>query len=554
MNSSTTASAPQSSTSIFRDKNFYIINLMTLIGILGGTLYNPALPTIQKFFQVTEEQASWISTIFLLPSALITPVFGILADTLGRKQIIIPSLLVFALGGVFSGLTSNFTTHLGWRFLQGVGASSLEPLQLTIIGDLYQGRKLGTAMAFNAALIGISGALLPLIGGILGQFNWRYTFFAAALALPLVFLVITTLKLPKQQHHQVEKFELKSYLQDTWKSINNRQVLGLFYALFSLFLMQTLCLTYIPFLARNRFQTEDLVNGILLMVISIGLAAAAAQLGRFTQIFSEIKLIKLSFILFAVALLILPLVPNFWLLFIPLLLLGAAQGIALPSCQALLGGLSAKESRGGFTAVNVTVLSWGQTLGPFLGSLALKFWGMQAVFYTCAVFALVSFAIFNYMLTTKIFNFTAKTVQLQIPERPEQTTLLPRPSLQQPTAGTIGAGSTILQQPIAQLLHVQTKKLIELPEDFQLISIGKSSENIQPEVDLTDFPNSGVVSRVHAQIRFDGTEYYIQDLNSSNGTFINNYPVLPGVWYKLKPGVRIGFGRRDMITFMFAIA
>ncbi|MBP5973344.1 MFS transporter [Brasilonema sp. CT11] len=542
MNQSTTRSQPKSSTNIFRDKNFYIINLVTVVGILGGTLYNPALPTIQKFFKVTEQDASWISTLFQLPGAVITPIFGILADVLGRKQVLIPSLLVFALGAGLSGWTSNFRTHLGGRFVQGVGAASLEPLQLTILSDLYQGRKLGTAMAFNAGLIGMSGALFPLIGGILGEINWQYTFLPGLVAIPIALLVLLTLGLPRQPQN-TEKFQLKSYLQSTWNSINNRHVLGLLFAVMSLFLLQTLCLTYIPFLATEKFKTSDWQNGIILTSMSIALALFAAQLGRLTQSLSEIKLIKLSFILFAIALLILPIIPNFWLIFIPMFLLGAAQGIALPSSQALLGGLSAQDSRAGFMAVNTSIMSWGQTLGPFLGSLAITFWGLPAVFYSSAVFAVISFAIFNYFLTTKIFNFTAKTVQLELPVNTDETTLIPPQT----------ASPTILQPSIAQLLHVQTNRVFELPDHFQVINIGKSSNRIIPEVDLSDLPNSELVSRVHAQIRFDGKEYYIQDLNSSNGTYINNYPVIPGVWYKLKPGIRIGIGRRDTITFMFAL-
>ncbi|KAB8330172.1 MFS transporter [Scytonema tolypothrichoides VB-61278] len=541
MNQATPRSQPKSSTNIFQDKNFYIINFVTLVGILGGTLYNPALPTIQKFFQVTEEQASWISTLFQLPGAVITPIFGILADVLGRKQVLIPSLLAFAVGAGLSGWTSNFTTHLGGRLVQGVGAASLEPLQLTILSDLYQGRKLGAAMAFNASLIGMSGALFPLLGGILGEINWQYTFLPGLVAIPIAFLVLVILKLPRQPQ-STEKFQLKSYLQSTWNSINNRHVLGLLFAVMSLFLLQTLCLTYIPFLATDKFKTSDWQNGIILTSMSIALALFAAQLGRLTQSLSEIKLIKLSFILFAVALLIIPIIPNFWLIFIPMFLLGAAQGIALPSSQALLGGLSAQESRAGFMAVNTSIMSWGQTLGPFLGSLAIRFWGLQAVFFSSAVFAVVSFAIFNYFLTTKIFNFTAKTIQLELPVNTEEATLIPQPG-----------SPTIFQPSIAQLLHVQTNRVFELPEHFQVINIGKSSNRIIPEVDLSDLPNSELVSRVHAQIRFDGKEYYIQDLNSSNGTYINNYPVIPGVWYKLKPGIRIGIGRRDMITFMFAL-
>jgi MFS transporter, ACDE family, multidrug resistance protein len=550
--SNTTANPQQKSpTNIFQDKNFYIINFVTLMGILGGTLYNPALPTIQRFFNVTTDQASWTSTIYQLPSAVITPIFGILADTLGRKQILLPSLLLFAFGGAFSGLASNFTAHLGWRFVQGIGAASLEPLQLTIIGDLYRGRVLGTAMAFNAGLIGMSGAIFPLMGGFLAAFDWRYTFLLALLAIPIAFSVITTLRLPRQNNTKKEKFELKSYLKVTWKSVNNRHVLGLLFAVLSLFLMQTLCLTYIPFLAADKFRTSEVVNGMLLASMSVSMAIIASQLGNFVRIISEIKLIKLSFLLFAIALVLFPLVPNFWFLLIPMFLLGAAQGIALPSSQALLAGLSAQESRAGFMAINTTIMSWGQTLGPFVGSLAVRFWEIQSVFYTSAIFSVVSFAIFNYFLTTKVLNFTAKTIQLQLPTSSEAAS----------ESSVYSVSNTIAQQPVAQLYHVQTHRAIELPEHFQVVNIGKSSvgkaspkenRNIS-EVDLADLPNAGVVSRLHAQIRFDGEEYYIQDMNSTNGTYINKYPMIPGVWYKLKPGLRLGFGRRDAIAFVFQL-
>lgn len=534
--------AQKSPTNIFQDKNFYIINFVTLMGILGGTLFNPVLPTIQHFFNVSEAQASWTSIIYQLPSAIITPIFGILADILGRKIILIPSLLLFAFGGAFSGLAANFTSHLGWRLLQGVGAASLEPLQVTIIGDLYRGRMLGMAMAFNAGLIGMSGAIFPLIGGKLGEFNWRYTFLPAVIAVPLALLAITTLRVPKG-HHRARDFEFQAYLQSTWNSINKRPVIGLLFAAMSLFLLQTLCLTFIPFLATERFRTAEAVNGAILASMSISLALVAAQLGRFVRHLSEIKLIKLSFLLFAIALIILPLVPNFWLLFIPMFLLGAAQGIALPSSQALLAGLAAQESRGGFMAINMTIVSWGQTLGPLLGSIAVIVGGIKAVFFASAVFGLISFAVFNYFLTTKVLSFTAKTIYMGAPST-GQPTQFPESAPPLPT---------IVQQPVAHLFHVQTNRTIELPEHFELINIGKSSGGMPVEVDFSELPNAGVISRLHAQIRFDGSEYYIQDVGSSNGTYINKYPVLPGVWYKLKPDLHISFGRRDLVSFVFQV-
>ncbi|MBD2202663.1 MFS transporter [Calothrix sp. FACHB-1219] len=542
MQTSMTNLKPKNPTNIFQDKNFYIVNLVTVMGIVGGTLFNPVLPTIQHFFQVSEAQISWTAALYQLPSAIITPIFGILADSLGRKAILIPSLLLFAFSGLFSGLTSNFTTHLGWRLLQGVGAASLEPLQVTIIADLYRGRSLGMAMAFNASLIGISGALLPLIGGKLGEFNWRYTFFASVLAAPLAVIALIMLKVPKQQHTQ--KFDFNAYVQNTWSNINQRPVIGLLFAVMALFLLQTLCLTFIPFLAVEKFQTSDTVNGFILTSMSISLAITASQLGRLLRHLSEIKLIKLSFLLFAIALFILPLVSNFWLLFIPMFLLGVAQGVALPCSQALLAGLAAQESRAGFMAINMTILSWGQTLGPVLGSIAVVFGGIKAVFYTSAVFALISFTIFNFLLTTKVFSFTAKTIHLPLPPSNEPPSFVSEPL----------TSPTIVQQPIGQLFHPQTHQTILFPENFEVITIGKVSDRIYPDINLADLPNSEVVSRIHAQIRFDGQEYYIQDMGSTNGTFINKYPLIPGTWYKLKPELSLSFGRREAVQLIFQIA
>ncbi|MBD2336067.1 MFS transporter [Calothrix sp. FACHB-156] len=543
MHTSTTKLKPKSPTNIFQDKNFYIVNLVTVMGIIGGTLFNPVLPTIQHFFQVSEAEISWTAALYQLPSAIITPIFGILADSLGRKAILIPSLLLFAFSGLFSGLTSNFTSHLGWRLLQGVGAASLEPLQVTIIADLYRGRSLGIAMAFNASLIGISGAMLPLIGGKLGEFNWRYTFLASVLAAPLALIALIMLKLPKRQQH-TQKFDFKGYIQNTWGNINQRPVIGLFFAVMALFLLQTLCLTFIPFLAVEKFQTSETTNGLILTSMSISLALTASQLGRLLRHLSEIKLIKLSFLLFAIALLILPFVSNVWLLFIPMFLLGVAQGASLPCSQALLAGLAAQESRAGFMAINMTILSWGQTLGPVLGSIAVALGGINAVFYTSTVFALVSFTVFNFLLTTKVFSFTAKTIHIPLPPSNDPPTFVAEP----PTS------PTIVQQPIGQLFHPQTNQTILLPENFEVITIGKPSNGIYPDISLADLPNSEVISRVHAQIRFDGKEYYIQDVGSTNGTFINKYPLIPGTWYKLKPELSLSFGRREAVQFIFQIA
>jgi MFS family permease len=383
------------------DSNFYIISLLTLMAILGGTIYNPALPSIANFFHISSEKVSLVSTLFQLPVAIVTPIFGVLADSFGRKQVLVPSLVVFALGGVLSGLAPSFDKLIEWRFFQGIGTASLESLQLTIISDLYTGKKLASVMGFVAGLNGMSSAIFPLIGGILASFSWRFPFLTSLLAIPVTLMVLTTLKLPKQEY-RVQDFRLKSYLKNTWGSINNRQVGGLLFAVMSMFMLQVgACLTYVPIFAGKQLGASGPVIGVILTSLSLSLALVASQLGLLMRYFSQTQLIKIAFILSAVGLLIIPTVHNVWLLFIPIFFLGVAQGMAFPSTQTMLATFSAQESRAGFMGVNSMIQGWGQTLGPFLSSIVDGIWGTHTVFYAGAVFSLVSFVIFSALMTSK---------------------------------------------------------------------------------------------------------------------------------------------------------
>jgi len=129
------------------------------------------------------------------------------------------------------------------------------------------------------------------------------------------------------------------------------------------------------------------------------------------------------------------------------------------------------------------------------------------------------------------------------------------PPVPTPAVGLgIGTSPTRLQQQRSQLFHVQTKNPIELPENLPIIHIGKPNEQIPPDIDVSGFPNSEVVSRVHADIRVEGDAYYIEDVGSSNGTYINHTPLPKGNRHRLRSGDRISLGKGDLVTFLFQLA
>jgi len=108
-----------------------------------------------------------------------------------------------------------------------------------------------------------------------------------------------------------------------------------------------------------------------------------------------------------------------------------------------------------------------------------------------------------------------------------------------------------LQQQTARLLHLQTGIAIELPTNLSVIHIGKPNSKVPPDVNVKNLPNAEVVSRVHAQIRLTRNLFQIEDLESTNGTYINDMLLPPNIHHNLRLGDRIGLGSKDQFTFLF---
>ena len=102
-----------------------------------------------------------------------------------------------------------------------------------------------------------------------------------------------------------------------------------------------------------------------------------------------------------------------------------------------------------------------------------------------------------------------------------------------------------------QLLHLQTSTTIDIPPHLQVIHLGKPNDLVAPDIDVSSFPCAEVVSRVHANIRLEDENYYIEDVGSANGTYINHNVLAKGHRHLLRLGDRIGLGKGDLVTFIF---
>jgi ACDE family multidrug resistance protein len=389
------ASQSKGQKAIYLDTNLQIVFGVTLMAVLGVSSITPAFPKIVQELGISSQAVGLLITVFTFPGVVLTPILGVLADRWGRKKILVPALMLFGIAGGACAFARDFNLLLLLRFFQGIGAASLGSLNVTLIGDLYSEEECPAAMGYNASVLSVGSASYPAIGGTLATLGWYYPFLLPLVAIPIGFLVLFSLKTPELKNNQ----NLKEYFSNAWRSVKNRQVVGLFFVSVITFIMlYGSYLNYFPLLVGNSFGAPLWKIGLMMAVMSLSTAVTSSQLGKLAKIHSERTLLRAAFVLYALALVMIPFMRNLWALLIPIIIFGIAHGVNVPSRQTLLVGLAPMEYRAAFMSVNGMVLRLGQTLGPLLMGAVFGIWGIDSVFYAGASFAIVVFIVVVIMI------------------------------------------------------------------------------------------------------------------------------------------------------------
>jgi MFS transporter, ACDE family, multidrug resistance protein len=373
---------------VYKDHNLHVLWGVTLMAVLGVSSVTPAFPRIMAEFGITSGQVGLLITAFTLPGIVMTPVLGVLSDRYGRKRILVPALLLFGLAGGACAFARGFELLLALRFLPGLGAAALGTLNVTVIGDIYDGRERSAALGYNSSVLSIGTASYPAVGGLLATFGWYYPFALAFLAVPIGILVLFSLHNPEPRNDQ----RLKDYFGSVLAHLRDREVFGLLAAsLLTFVILFGPQLSFLPILMNDRFDAPAYLIGALLSSASLTTALTSSQLGRLIGRFSEKSLLKTAFVLYAAALAAVAVAPNMPALAIPAVLFGVAQGINLPNVFSMLNAHAPNENRGAFMATNGMALRLGQTIGPLLMASVAGLLGLTGAYLSAAALALCAF-------------------------------------------------------------------------------------------------------------------------------------------------------------------
>ncbi len=172
--------APHPAIELSRRARFEVLGailLALLLGALDQTIVGTALPTIVTDLKGNDLYV-WVVTIYLLTSTIAVPFYGKLSDQFGRKPLLLFGITTFLIGSALSGLSQTMEQLILFRGIQGVGAGSLFPISLAVIGDLFTPRERGKYQGLFGAVFGFSALVGPALGGfITDNISWHWIFF-----------------------------------------------------------------------------------------------------------------------------------------------------------------------------------------------------------------------------------------------------------------------------------------------------------------------------------------------------------------------------------------
>lgn len=153
------------------------VTMAAFMEVLDTTIVNVSLPHIAGSLSVSNDDATWALTTYLVANGIVLTISGSLSRLIGRKRFFLICIFVFTIASLGCGLSTSFTELLMFRAIQGFFGGGLQPLQQAIILDAFPQEKRGQAFSLTAIAIVVAPVLGPLAGGWLtDNFSWHLIF------------------------------------------------------------------------------------------------------------------------------------------------------------------------------------------------------------------------------------------------------------------------------------------------------------------------------------------------------------------------------------------
>jgi MFS transporter, DHA1 family, tetracycline resistance protein len=373
----------------------FIVFFTVFLDLLGFGILIPLLPYVGMAYEASKVEIGLLMVSYSLMQFIFSPLWGRLSDIVGRRPIILVSLLGSTTGYLLFATSNSLAMLFVARIIAGCAAANISTAQ-AIVADCLPPEQRTKGMGMVGAAIGLGFVLGPAVAGLLvGEQNYALPFFVAAAlsGLDLVlafFLLPETYRLRADQNLHERRFTLRRLL-DAMQVQHVPRLLSislLYYIAFSA--MES---TFALYGSEMFGMTVKQNSAILFMVGIIMVLVQGGAIRHASKRFGDRNLLVFGVLGVMVGLAFMGSSTSILLLTFSVGVMAIASGFVAPAVSSLISQLSADEVQGGILGLNQSMASLGRIFGPILGTLVFEYINPRFPFYLCAVLVFGAFLI-----------------------------------------------------------------------------------------------------------------------------------------------------------------
>ncbi len=374
---------------MIKDQRRFIIFLIVFTNLLGFGIVIPLLPYYLETFGAGVTVLGLLASVYSLGQFLAAPFLGHLSDKLGRRPILLLSILGTAISFFLMAMAKSLAVLFLARIIDGLSGGNIATAQ-AYMADITSKKERSHGLGVIMAAMSLGMILGPAFGGLLTVYGYKAPFLAAAF-IALLASLLTFFFLPESRPRQKNLVRTKLNWRQNWALWRYPRLKILISLSFVAMLSFALIQSVFAFFSEHRLGLNARSNGLVFTYI--GILGVISQLVLLKQVSRRQKWLPTALLfsgsMMAVALLLIAASRNFFFLLLAVSFLALGRGLFRPLLLGEISKAVPEDYQGAAAGLNQAASSLGRLIGPLLGAFLYRVFQPTAPFYLAGLLLLV---------------------------------------------------------------------------------------------------------------------------------------------------------------------
>ena len=373
-----------------------VIVMTLFIDATGFGIIIPLLPFFAETFQAGSAALGILVASFSLMQFIFSPILGRISDNVGRKPVLVISILTSVASFLLFAIANSFFILLLSRIVAGLATETA--VAQAYIADITSKKERASGIGKVGAAHGAGFIIGPAMGGFLSVYGFSAPGFAAVF-LTLVNLLFVLLFLPESLKKESSELPLSAsstsgFFHKILAAFEKPLLGAVLMIFFIVFLSFSAIPVIVPLLGVAFFGFGSVEMSYFFMYIgAVQIILQGVVIGRLTKKFGEEKLIAFGPLLMMLGIFLMPLIPNIAVFMLSLTMIASGSGIMRTVVPSFISRVTPANEQGGTLGVANSVASIATVPGPLIGGSLFEFAGLAAPFFASAAMLIVAFGL-----------------------------------------------------------------------------------------------------------------------------------------------------------------